>query len=136
MIGIALLGAGYAARIQLECWREIPGATVVGIWNRSSERAHALAADFGVPSFDELDTLLAHPAVDAVDIATAVETHHDYAWRAAATGKHVLCQKPLAPSFAEAEALVRDCETAGVRLMVNENWRWRAWYIAVPDVLG
>ena len=135
MIGIALLGAGYAARIQLECWREIPGATVVGVWNRTSERARALAAEFGVPSFDDLDTLLAHPTVDAVDIATAVETHHDYARRAAAAGKHVLCQKPLVPSFAEAEALVSDCETAGVRLMVNENWRWRPWYRAARDLL-
>ena len=135
MIGIALLGAGYAARIQLACWREIPGATVIGVWNRSAERARALAAEFGVPSFDELDALLDHPAVDAVDIATAVETHRDYALQAAASGKHVLCQKPLAPSFAEAVAIVRDCEAAGVRLMVNENWRWRPWYRAARDLL-
>ena len=135
MIGVALLGAGYAARTQLACWREIPDATVIGVWNRSAERARALAAEFGVPSFAELDALLAHPAVDAVDIATAVETHRDYALRAAASGKHVLCQKPLAPSFAEAVALVRDCEAAGVRLMVNENWRWRPWYRATRDLL-
>jgi predicted dehydrogenase len=135
MIGVALLGAGYAARIQLDCWREIPEATVIGVWNRSAERARALAAEFGVPSFAELDPLLAHPAVDAVDIATSVETHRDYALRAAASGKHVLCQKPLAPSFAEAVSLVSDCEAAGVRLMVNENWRWRPWYRATRDLL-
>ena len=135
MIGIALLGAGYAARIQLACWREIPHATVIGVWNRSAERARALAAEFGVPSFAELDALLGHPAVDAVDIATAVETHRDYAPQAAAFGKHVLCQKPLAPTFAEAAAIVGDCETAGVRLMVNENWRWRPWYRAARALL-
>jgi predicted dehydrogenase len=135
VIGFALLGAGYAARIQLACWQEIPGATVIGVWNRSAERARTLAAEFGVPSFDDLDTLLAQSAVDAVDIATAVETHCDYAQQAAASGKHVLCQKPLAPSFAEAEAIVRDCEAAGVRLMVNENWRWRPWYRATRDLL-
>jgi D-apiose dehydrogenase len=135
VIGVALLGAGYAARIQLACWQEIPGATVIGVWNRSAERARALAAELGVPSFDELDALLGQPAVDAVDIATAVETHGDYARRAAASGKHVLCQKPLAPSYAEAEATVRDCEVAGVRLMVNENWRWRPWYRAARDRL-
>jgi D-apiose dehydrogenase len=134
-MGIALLGAGYAARIQLACWQEIPGAAVIGVWNRSAERARALAAEFGVPSFAELDELLVQPAVDAVDIATAVETHRDYALQAAAAGKHVLCQKPLAPSFAEAVALVRDCEAAGVRLMVNENWRWRPWYRAARDLL-
>ena len=135
MIGVALLGAGYAARIQLACWREIPGASVIGVWNRSTERGRALAAEFGVPSFDELHALLAQSAVDAVDIATAVETHRDYALQAAASGKHVLCQKPLAPSFAEAVAVVSDCEAAGVRLMVNENWRWRPWYRAARDLL-
>jgi D-apiose dehydrogenase len=133
--GIALLGAGYAARIQLACWQEIPGATVIGVWNRTAERARALAAEFGVPSFDELDALLAHPAVAAVDIATAVETHRDYALQAAASGKHVLCQKPLAPSLDEALLLVSDCEAAGVRLMVNENWRWRPWYRAARELL-
>jgi predicted dehydrogenase len=135
VIGIALLGAGYAARIQLACWREIPGATVIGVWNRSGERARALATEFDVPSFDALNALLEHPAVDAVDIATAVDTHCDYALQAAASGKHVLCQKPLAPSFAEALSVVRDCEAAGIRLMVNENWRWRRWYRAVRDLL-
>lgn len=135
MIGVALLGAGYAARIQLACWQEIPGAAIVGVWNRNPDRARALAAEFGVPSFDRLDNLLHHPAVTAVDIATAVETHAHYARRAAAAGKDILCQKPLAPSYAEAEALVRDCEAAGVRLMVNENWRWRPWYRAVRALM-
>jgi hypothetical protein len=57
MIGIALLGAGYAARIQLTCWREIPGVTVIGVWNRSAERARTPATEFDVPSFAELDPL-------------------------------------------------------------------------------
>ena len=135
MIGVALLGAGYAARIQLACWREVPGARVVGLWNRSPDRARALAAAYGVPSIGDLDALLRHPEVDAVDVATAVETHRDYALQAAAFGKHVLCQKPLAPNFAEAVAIVRGCDEYGVRLMVNENWRWRPWYRAVRDLL-
>jgi predicted dehydrogenase len=128
MIGVALLGAGYAARIQLACWQAIPDATVIGIWSRNLERARALAAEFGVPSVSDLDDLLELPAVDAVDVATALETHRDFVLRAAAHGKHVLCQKPLASNLAEAEVMVGGCETAGVRLMVNENWRWRAWY--------
>jgi D-apiose dehydrogenase len=135
MIGVALLGAGYAARIQLAGWQEIPGTRVIGIWNRNPDRARALATEFGVSSFEELDDLMDHPAVDAVDIATAVETHRHYALHAAARGKHVLCQKPLASSFGEAVAVVRGCEAAGIRLMVNENWRWRPWYRAARDLL-
>lgn len=135
MIGIALLGAGYAGRIQLEGWRGVPNARVVGIWNRTPGRARALADEFAVSSFDALDTLLHHPEVDAVDIATAMETHRDLALRAAAAGKHVLCQKPLAPTLAEAELLVAGCAAAGVRVMTNENWRWRPWYRAARGVL-
>jgi predicted dehydrogenase len=55
--------------------------------------------------------------------------------RAAAAGKHVLCQKPLAPTYEDAVAMVEGCRRAGVRLMVNENWRWRPWYRVVRRVL-
>lgn len=132
---IAVLGAGYAGQVQLKGWRTIPNARVVGLWNRTPERARQVGAEFGVPVFDDVDALIASPDVDAVDIATAVETHRDLALKAAAAGKHVLCQKPLAPSEADAEAIVRGCAAAGVRLMVNENWRWRPWYRTVRGLL-
>jgi predicted dehydrogenase len=47
---------------------------------------------------------------------------------AARRGAHVICQKPMAPSLADCVAMVRACETAGVRLIVHENWRWQPWY--------
>jgi predicted dehydrogenase len=48
---------------------------------------------------------------------------------------HVLCQKPLAPSLEEAQAMRAACQAAGVLLSVNENWRWRGWYRAVQQHL-
>ena len=64
MIGVALLGAGYAARIQLASWQEIPGASVIGVWNRSAERSRALAAEFGVPAIPWLSSQFwAMPAI-------------------------------------------------------------------------
>jgi predicted dehydrogenase len=135
VIGVGLLGAGHAARIQLQGWRTVPRARVVGIWNRTADRARALGDEFGVPHFDDLDDLLHHPDVAAIDIATAADTHLELATRAAKAGKHVLCQKPLADSYPAAEALVAACAAAGVRLMVNENFRWRAWYRAIKGVV-
>ena len=135
MLRIALLGAGYAGRIQLEGWRTVPGVQVVGLWNRTAARAHALGGELGVPVYEDVDALIGQADVDAVDVATAFETHRDLSLRAAAAGKHVLCQKPLAPTYEEAAALVEGCRRAGVRLMVNENWRWRPWYRAVRRVL-
>src|SRR5262245_44246477 len=94
MIGIALLGAGYAGRIQLKGWGDVPNARVVGLWNRTAERARALARELDVPAFEDLDALVRHPEVAAVDVATALETHLAYGRLAAEAGKHVLCQKP------------------------------------------
>jgi D-apiose dehydrogenase len=135
MVGIAVLGAGYAGRVQLRGWATIPNARVVGLWNRTPQRARAVGAEFGVPAFEDVDALIRHPGVEAVDIATAVETHRDLVERAAAAGKHVLCQKPLAPSMEDARAIVDACRAANVRLMVNENWRWRPWYRAIRRLL-
>jgi predicted dehydrogenase len=81
-----------------------------------------------------VDALIGHPDVEAVDVATAFETHRGLALRAAA-GRHVLCRKPLAPTYEDAAAIVEGCHRAGVRLMVNENWRWRPWYRTVREVL-
>jgi predicted dehydrogenase len=65
--------------------------------------------------------------LDALDVASPRATHAGWVDAAAARGIDVLCQKPLAPTLAEAEALVR--RTGGrVRLMVHENWRFRPWY--------
>lgn len=135
MIGIALVGAGYAGRIQLAGWLRLPNVRVVGIWNRTTSRARALAQEFGVPCFDDLEALVGHPTVQAVDVATALETHLEFTRLAASAGKHVLCQKPLAPTLNEAAAMLEACSRAGVRLMVNENWRWRPWYRAVRALL-
>ncbi|HEX2035647.1 MAG TPA: Gfo/Idh/MocA family oxidoreductase [Chloroflexota bacterium] len=135
MLRIALLGAGYAGRIQLQGWQTVPGVQVVGLWNRTAARAHELGRELGVPVFEDLQALIGHPEVDAVDVATVFETHREYSLQAAAAGKHVLCQKPLAPTQADAAAIVEGCRRAGVRLMVNENWRWRPWYRAVRRVL-
>ena len=134
-IGIGLLGGGYAARVQLKAWRLVPGARVVTIWNRTASRASALGAEFGVDAVKTLEELLTDDRIDAVDIATSVDTHVEYALRVAAAGKHVLCQKPLATTLTEAAEIVDACRTAGVRLMVNENWRWRPWYRVIRQLV-
>jgi predicted dehydrogenase len=135
VIGIALLGAGFAGRRQLEGWQASEDARVVGVWNRTAERAASLARQFDIEPFADLDGLLSSSEVDAVDIATAMDSHLELGTRAAEAGKHVLCQKPLAASLEDAQALVDACSRAGVRLMVNENFRWRPWYRAARQLL-
>ena len=67
--------------------------------------------------YDEYDSLLASGVVDAVYLALPNDRHRDFAVRAARRGVHVLCEKPLAVTAREAEAMVRACRRHGVRLM-------------------
>ena len=71
--------------------------------------------------------MFAAEAIDALDVASPRETHAAWVEAAAARGIHVLCQKPMTPTFAESQALARRVEGKS-RLMVHENWRFRPWY--------
>jgi predicted dehydrogenase len=122
-------GAGHFARIQLEAWREIPGARIVALYNRTAERARLLQEQFEIADIGtDFAVLLKQTRPDFVDICTAAETHLPLVQAAARHGVPILCQKPLAPRIADAVALVDAVTRHGVRLMANENWRWRGWY--------
>jgi predicted dehydrogenase len=122
----ALFGAGFWSSYQLAGWREIPGARCVAIYNRTRAKAEKLAEEFDVPAvYDDPAELLAKEELDFVDIVTDVDSHVRFTKMAAERGLAVICQKPLAPTLAEAEEMVRFCEERGVTLLVNENWRWQ-----------
>jgi predicted dehydrogenase len=122
----AILGTGFWARYQLAGWRELPGARCVAVWNRTRAKAQALADAFGIPSvYDTPDELLAREKPDFVDIITDAGTHRQFVELAAALRVPVVCQKPMAPTLADAEAMVATCRGAGVPFLVNENWRWQ-----------
>jgi predicted dehydrogenase len=91
-------------------------------------RARARADEFGIPSvYPDADSMLGKEEIDALDVASPRETHAAWVEAAAARGIDVLCQKPMTPTLAEAEALVARVGSR-VRLMIHENWRFRPWY--------
>ena len=121
----AIIGTGYWARYQLAAWREIPGARCIALCNRTRAKADALAREFGVPAvYEDAEQLLQREKPDFVDIITDVDTHSRFVHLAAAYKTPVICQKPLAPSIAEAEKMIAVCASEGVPLSVHENWRW------------
>ncbi len=121
---VALIGCGDIAGYHLKAWRAAPDAQVVAVCDRVIERAQVRAGEFAIPvAYADAAKMLRETAPDAVDIATWRGDHAAAVRLAASFGLPCLCQKPLAPSLAEAEALV--AETAGrIRLMVNENRRF------------
>jgi len=125
---VAVAGAGFASGLHLSGWKRLQNAEVVAICDPSEDKARARAQEFGVREvFSDCETMLATVAPDAIDIVAPMAAHVPLCHLAAQRGVHILCQKPLAPSAAEAVALARALE-GRVRLMVHENWRFRAQY--------
>lgn len=124
----ALFGTGFWAAYQLAGWMQTGEVECVALYNRTKAKALALAEAFGISAasvYDDPALLLDREPLDFVDICTSVETHYPLTQLAARRGLPVVCQKPMATTLAECEALVASCDTAGVPLYINENWRWQ-----------
>ena len=113
-----------------------PQGELRGVVSRDQGRAEAFAgrhdAARALTSFDEL---LADPEVDAVYIATPNALHADGVVAAAAAGKHVMCDKPLALSVADARRAVAACEDAGVRLGITFQTRFHDHFSRFREVV-
>jgi hypothetical protein len=128
---IGLAGAGWVAPRHLQAWQRLRGrAAVVAIADPNVEAARARAKAFGLPAvYPSVEAMLERERMnlDAIDVATPRETHAPICRLAADRGLAIICQKPLAPTFAEAASLVADVG-GRVRLMVHDNWRFRPHY--------
>src|SRR5438445_3615653 len=132
----ALIGCGFFAVNQMHAWRDIDGASIVAICDRDPERLRIVGDQFGVARrYTDAPALFAGETPDFVDIATTVGSHRPLVEMAAANRVPVICQKPFAPTLADAKAMVKACADAGVPLMVHENFRWQSPIQAVRAAL-
>ena len=105
--GVAL-GAGYFAPFQYEAWTRIPEVEIAAIYNRTEERARPIMAQYGVPRYyADWRTMIDAERPDFVDIITPPETHEEMCAYAAERGVHIICQKPLAPTYEASRRIVR-----------------------------
>ncbi len=123
-LGFGVVGAGMMGRVYVRALRHmVEGADVVAI--HGGTRAPALAAEVDVAVEPTLEALLARDDVDAVLLATPTQTHREQTLAAAAAGKHVFTEKPIAATLPEIDDMIAACRTAGVRLGVNAVTRYR-----------
>ena len=119
------VGAGYFSQFHLAGWRALADRVeLVGWCDLDSSKLESVAA----PRFGSMAQMLDKAQPDLVDIVTPPETHLDLVREAAARRIAIVCQKPLAPTYAEAVELVEAAERAGATLVVHENFRWQPWY--------
>jgi predicted dehydrogenase len=122
---IAVVGTGFGARIHVPGLRASGRFEVVALVGRDAARTRQVAARHGVPlACTSLEEALAGPALDAVTIATPPATHAALTVAAAQAGLHVLCEKPMARSVGEAEAMCATVRKANVVGMLGFEFRF------------
>jgi predicted dehydrogenase len=121
-VGFAVVGLGHIAeRAILPAFRHSKKARLVALVSGDDRKASKLARQYGAEdffSYDDFAFCLSHPRVEAVFIATPNQLHTDLTMRAAAAGKHVLCEKPMATSVDGCLDMIRACQANNVRLMI------------------
>jgi predicted dehydrogenase len=131
-----LVGCGFFAVNHMHGWRDAEGAEIVAICDRNPERLKTVGDQFGIAGrYTDAGEMMAKEKLDFVDIATTVNSHRALVDLAASYKLPTICQKPFAPTLADARAMVEACRKAGVPLMVHENFRWQSPIQAVKAVI-
>jgi predicted dehydrogenase len=122
-IGLAVIGAGYWGPNLVRNAQATPTVHLEYLCDLNAERARTVLGDYStVRVSDDLDAVLADPAVDAVAIATPASTHAGIAMAALSAGKHVLVEKPLAASLPDGAKVVQTAEDLGLTLMLDHTY--------------
>ncbi len=140
---IGLIGTGLMGTTHAAAWHAA-GATLTGCVAETEAEAAPLAAQYGARVYPHYRALFAD--VDVVDVCTPTHLHAEMVIAAAEAGKHVVCEKPLARTVAQAQAAVQACQRAGVHLLVAQVVRFfpeyalaqaqvQAGHIGTPAVL-
>jgi predicted dehydrogenase len=128
----ALIGCGYVSRFHLEAWKDVPGARLTALCDLEPDRLERAGASHPeARRFRDAEAMFEDGPLDFVEICTRPESHRELVEVAARHGAHVLCQKPAAVVRSDLRAMIEACDSAGVRLMIHENWRFRPWYRAL-----
>ncbi len=118
---VAIVGTGSMGRVHAKAWSQT-NAHIAAFVGKPGAEGEALASSHRTRFATELDAVL--PDVDVVDICTPTHLHMEFALRAARARKHVICEKPLALTVADGQAMIRGCRAAGVRLLVAHVLRF------------
>ena len=125
----AVVGAGYFSQFHFDAWDRIPDVDLVAVCDSDETRARQVAASHRIAHvYQDVSSMLEAERPDFVDLITPPAGHQALCRLAGEARAHVLCQKPLAPSLAEAREIVAAAEDAGIRFMAHDNFRFQPWH--------
>lgn len=129
IVGPGHMGARHASAVTRT------GHELVTVVGRRQESADALASRYGARGTTDYGSVLADASIDAVIVAAPTYLHREYAVAAAEAGKHVFCEKPIALTLEDGQAIIEACRKAGVRLGVGHALRYFPSYANATDMV-
>lgn len=137
-IGVGVIGAGGIAQAgHIPAFQKQPGVKVVAISDPNGEKRKAVAAKFDIPhDYEDYQSLVARDDIAIVSVCSPNFLHHEHAVAALRAGKHVLCEKPVAMSSAEAGEILDQARAAGTRFMVAFPHRFRPASVFLKQLIS
>jgi UDP-N-acetylglucosamine 3-dehydrogenase len=130
---VILVGCGFMGRMHASVLNLLPNAILVALVDHKRENADRIGA--GVPIFSTLQEALDSVEADVVDICLPTHLHAEFTVAAAASGRHVFCEKPMAMSSDDAQRMIEACRSAGVHLMIGHCIRFWPEYVALKELV-
>jgi len=135
-VGFGVVGVGLFGRRHAQAYASHRDAELLAVCDVRREQAEAVAAEFGGTPYERLDEMLRHPGLAAVSVVTPDDAHREVAVTAAAAGKHLLVEKPLATTVEDAVAIIDAARHHRVTLMVDFHNRWNPAFCAARHAIG
>ncbi|MGH2459587.1 MAG: Gfo/Idh/MocA family protein [Chloroflexota bacterium] len=134
-VGVGIIGAGFIASLHAEALARVPEARIVAVASPTVGHAEGFAARHGIPhAYTDYRALLERSDIHLVTLALPNDLHCPATLDAAAAGKHVVCEKPLATSLAECDRMIAACRAANVKLMYAEELCFAPKYVRAKQL--
>lgn len=141
-LGVALLGLGDYSTNQLgPALKETRLARLTGIVTGSPEKIPRWQKEYDIPdknvyNYENFDSILDNKEIDIVYVVTPTGLHPEFSIRAAKAGKHVICEKPMAPTVADCTRMIDAAKAAGVTLQIGYRLHWDPYHQKLMEVVG
>ncbi|MBQ7895773.1 MAG: Gfo/Idh/MocA family oxidoreductase [Oscillospiraceae bacterium] len=136
MLRIGVVGCGKIAQVRhIPEYAANPNCELCGYFSPNATRAHEMAMRYGGKVYETAEELFADPMIEAVSICAANYAHAELTIKALEAGKHVLCEKPMAVTLEECEAMLAAAEKSGKRLMIAQNQRLAKAHVKAKQLI-
>lgn len=136
-VKFGVVGLGWFGEKHVQVLSQLPNVSVTAVCSRTRKRAEEIAKTYGISKFyTEWDKFAADPEIDAVSVVTHVEDHRGPVVAAAENGKHVLVEKPIASTLADADEMISAVRRYNVHMMVGHILRFETRYALAKKAIA